>query len=195
MPDRLADLLRFFHGLRVGPDRVVAPLEEAGKVALRQPHQRDEERRRERRREVLVEVARAGVDEAVDDLVDELAHLGLDLAHLLRREERVEQPAVLGVVGRVDGERDERHLVADLDDIFRREDLGMLERPHDVLVARQPDAVAEDAGRAGHGTLRLEILVRRDRILRGVGREQHLHRVDVNRLIGAIASVTRRNIV
>ena len=164
---RLADLLRFFHRVGHGTDRVVAPLQEARQVRLRQPHQRDEERRRQRRREVLVEVALAAIDEPVDDLVDELAHLGLELGHLPRRELRVEQPAVLRVVRRVDRQRDQRDFVADLHDVLRREHLGVLERPHDVLVARDPHAVAEHAGRARHRALRVHLAVGGDRVVGG----------------------------
>ena len=87
------------------------------------------------------------VDELVDDLVDEVARLGLELGHPLRRELRVEQAAVLRVLGRVDRQRDERHVVADVDDVLRREHLGVLERPEHVVVARQRHAVAAEHAR------------------------------------------------
>ena len=164
---RLADLLGFFHRVRDRSDRVVAPFQEPRQVRLRESHQRDEERGGQRRGEVLVEVALTAIDEPVDDLVDELAHLGLELGHLPRRELRVEQPAVLRVVGRVDRQRDQRHFVADLDDVLRREHLGVLERPHDVFVARDPHAVAEHARRARDRALGVHLLVGGDRVVRG----------------------------
>ena len=54
--------------VRVGTDRVVAPLEELREVGLGKTDQRQEDRRRQRRREVFVELALAAVDELVDDL-------------------------------------------------------------------------------------------------------------------------------
>ena len=102
-----------------------------------QAHQREEDRRRQRRGEVLVEVALAARHELVDDLVDERTRLGFELGHALRRELRVEQAPVLRVLGRVDRQRDQRDVVADLDDVLRREHLGVLERPEHVVVARQ----------------------------------------------------------
>ena len=173
---RLADRLLFFDRVGRGPDRVVAPLQEAREVRLRQTHQRDEERRGQRSREVFVEVALAPVDEPVDHLVDQLAHLGLELRHLAWRELRVEQPSVLRVVGRVDRQRDQWHLVADLHDVLRREHLGMLEGPHEVLVAREPDALAEHAGRPRDRTFGMHPLVRGDRVVGGRDLEQPFDR-------------------
>ena len=145
------DLLR---RLPLGTDRVVAPAQEVGEVALREPDEREEDRGRQRRREVLVELARALVGEAVDDLVHERTRFGLERRHLRGRELRVEHAAVLAVLGRVDRQRDQRLVVAEVDHVLRGEHLGVLERPPDVVVGRHVHGVAaEHAGAAVHGAL------------------------------------------
>src|SRR5207248_8257204 len=91
----LADAFPLLEGRGLGPDRVVAPLQELRQIRVRETGQREEEGRWQRRREVFVEVTLAVVDERVDRLVHELAHLVLELRHLPRRELRVEKAAVL----------------------------------------------------------------------------------------------------
>jgi len=82
-----------------------------------------------------VEVAAVAVREFGDDPVDEHARVGLDGRHLLGRELGVEQPAVLGVLGRVDLERDQRVLLTDRHRLERgRERLRVLQRPLHVRV-------------------------------------------------------------
>src|SRR5438132_10201839 len=74
-------LLGFPRRVALRADRVVAPLEEVGQIALRQADEREEDRRRQWRREVLVELALALVREVVDDSVDELPRFGLERGH------------------------------------------------------------------------------------------------------------------
>ena len=82
-----------------------------------------------------MEVARTSSGETVDDLVDQLAGVGFERCDLARAELGIHQPAVLGVVRRIDLQRDERAILADVDgDQIRREDLGMPERELHVLV-------------------------------------------------------------
>ena len=69
----------------------------------------------------------------VDHLVHQLGDGRFARGHLARREQRVEDAAVLRVLGRVDLQRDQRPHVAEVDGIHvRREHVGALERHLDV---------------------------------------------------------------
>ena len=120
----------------LGPDDVVLETQEEVEILEREPEEPQEHRAGERDRERAVELALARVDELVDQLVAELADVVLEQRDLLRREERVEQPPVLHVLGRVDLQRDERPHVADRDRVHvGREKVGVPQRELDVLVA------------------------------------------------------------
>ena len=143
----LVDLVRrrcrrlavFFEATRsLRADHVVLPREELVKVFEWKSEQLEEHRARQWDREFLVEVAPAAVGEAVDDLVHQRADGRFARGHLPRREERVEDAAVLRVVGRVDLQRDQRPHIAEVDGIHvRREHVGALERHLDVREATE----------------------------------------------------------
>ena len=103
----------------------------------------------------------------VDQVVHQAAHRALELADLARREQRVEQPAELHVLGRIDLQRDQRPDVADVDRAARREDLGVAQRRHHVLVARDERHVHVGRGHDAHlAHHRVELLrVRRGRLV------------------------------
>ena len=75
----------------------VAQVEEHAQLVLGQAHEPEEHRRREELGELLGEVALAAVDERVDEAVHPPGDVLLLLVHPLRREQRVEQLAVLRV--------------------------------------------------------------------------------------------------
>ncbi len=116
-------------------DPVTQPLERA-ELLPRQAHQSEEHRRRERFRELVGEVALAPIDEHVDEVVHAFGDVALDGVHLLRREDRIEDLAVLEVARRVDAQRDERPHVAELEEPFGGEDLAVLEGRLHRLAAR-----------------------------------------------------------
>ena len=105
----------------------------------RQPHQAEEHRRREQLGELLGEVALAAIDERVDELVDAARDVGLLLVHALGREQRVDQLAVLRVLGRVDVERDQRPHVAERHVDVRREQLVVAQHEVVELAAEHHD--------------------------------------------------------
>ena len=65
-------------------------------------------------------------------------HVVLELLHLLRREQQIEDLAVLGVAGRVDTEGDQRPYVAQVHDAFGREALVVLQRALGGVAAGRP---------------------------------------------------------
>ena len=88
--------------------------------------------------EFLVEVTLAPIGEPVDRLVHQLGDEWLPSGHLPRSEQRVEDPAVLRMLGRIDLQRNQRADVAQIDRVHvRREQLGVLERHLDVGEAAQ----------------------------------------------------------
>ena len=114
----------------VGPDDAVLHREERRQVREREPEEGEEHLRRQRNRELGREVALAAIDERVDPLVDERGDRSFELGHVPGREERVEDLAVLHVVGGVDLQRDERPDRAHRQDRVgrgRREHLGEAE--------------------------------------------------------------------
>ncbi len=95
----------------LGMEHAVAHVEEPCEApSFRQPHQPEENRRREQVCEIFGEVALTTVDELVDEIVHSAGDVRLLLVHPLRREERVEELAVLrrciggstlsGIIGR-----------------------------------------------------------------------------------------------
>ena len=89
------------HRVRVdllGVEDAVAQVEEHAQLVLGQAHEPEEHRRREQLGELLGEVALAAVDERVDEAVDPRGDVVLLLVHALRREQRVEELAVLRVL-------------------------------------------------------------------------------------------------
>ena len=128
------------------------------------------------------------VDERVDQLVGELAHLVLELVDLARREQGVEQLAVLQVVGRVDLQRDERTVVAEMDRVHvGREDLGVAQREHHVLVAGDDHAHV----RVHHRALVVEPVVDGLRACHDLGVEDRAELGDVAELGGGAAARRR----
>ena len=75
----------------------VADVEEHAQLVLGQAHQPEEDRAREDLGELLGEVALAAVDERVDQRVHPAGDVLLLLVHAARREQRIEQLAVLRV--------------------------------------------------------------------------------------------------
>ena len=91
-----------------GPEDPVAERDQRVELLPVEPHHPEEHRRREQLGELLGEVARAAVDEPIDEVVDPHRDVVFEAIDLTGREERIEQPAVPNVIGRVDGKRDER---------------------------------------------------------------------------------------
>jgi hypothetical protein len=121
----------------IGPDDAVLHLQEGREVGEGESEQGEEHLRRERHRELAREVALAAVDERVDPLVHQCRNRRLERGHVTGREQRVEDLAVLHVVGRVDLQRDERADGAHRQRRLRgggREDLGLAE----ALLRRLP---------------------------------------------------------
>ena len=127
----------------VGPDDAVLHGQEAIELVERQAEQGEEDLRRVRDGELRGEVDLAPVDEAVDEIVDQDGNLLLHGRHQAGGEDRVQQLAVLLVLGRVDLQRDHRPLVLEVDrSHVGREDLRMAEGLVDVGLAAQDDARA-----------------------------------------------------
>ena len=102
-----------------------------------------------------MDVTPTAVDERVDEAVHDRPAVGVELPDPLRRELGIEEAPILGMVGRVDLERDERLVLTDRDRLGpRREHVGVPQRPHGLLVARhvdggdplEPDAPRHRAG-------------------------------------------------
>ena len=92
----------------VGTDDPVLEPDEEVEVVERQAEQGEEHHRRQRLAERVVELDLAVGDEAVDELVGQRPHARRELRDDLRREQRVEELAVLRVRVAVEHERDER---------------------------------------------------------------------------------------
>ena len=74
-------------------------------------------------------VALAPIGEPVDHLVDQLADAGFPPGHLPGSEQRIQDAAVLRVLGRIDLQWDHRADVAEIDGVHvRREQFGAFER-------------------------------------------------------------------
>ena len=147
----------------VGPDDAVLPLQEQLEVGERQPEQGEEHLRRQRHRELLGEVALAALDEAVDEVVDQRGDGLVERGHLPRREERVEDLAVLQVVGRVDLQRDERAHRSHgqrVDRRRRREHVGAAEGLHRRFLGGEHVAHAVEADDRRGGAERAVHLLR-----------------------------------
>ena len=108
-----------------------------------EPHHPEEHRRREQLGELRGEVARAAFDEAIDEVVDPHRDVVLEPIDLTGREERIEQPAVAKVIRRVDGQRDERPIVALVDEVGRREHLRVPQRLLDERAAARDEHVTQ----------------------------------------------------
>ena len=120
-------------GVALRADHAVLPLQKLVQVFQRQAEQLQKHRARQRYGELLVEVAFAAIGEAVDHLVHQLGDAWFAPGHLPRREQRIEDAAVLRMLGRVDLQWNQRPDVAQIDGIHvRREQLGVLERHLDV---------------------------------------------------------------
>ena len=92
-------------------------------------------------------------DEPVDQLVDHRPHAVLAREDLARREVRIQDAPVLHMIGRVDLQRDERTLLADVDrHEIRAEDLGMLQCELHVVVPAD-DVGAGNVDEPGDGGL------------------------------------------
>ena len=187
-PGLLADPLRALDVARldVGPDRVVAPLEELGQVVRRETHQREEDARRERRGQLGVEVARAPPGEPVEQLAHEPAHLRLECGDGPGREARVQDPPVVGVDRRIDLERQQR-LFAELEAAGRGEGVGMPQGPLDVVVAADHGDRHAPQVAAGDGALGPQAGVGRVRVVRDSRLEEPDHDLAVvGPLLGGI---------
>ena len=92
----------------VGADDPVLEPDEEVEVVERQAEQGEEHHRRQRFAERVVELDLAVGDEPVDELVGHRAHTCRELRDDLRREQRVEELAVLRVGVAVEHERDQR---------------------------------------------------------------------------------------
>ena len=136
--DRTLDVLEEsecgIHGSGVGiaPGRIdrlqqaVLPRQQLLPVRQRQPEQGEEHLRRVRHREVRDGVESAPTDEAVDDCPHLLAQRRFERRQAAGREERIEQPAVAHVVGRIDRDRYERQGATQrVEGALRREHLRM----------------------------------------------------------------------
>ena len=102
---------RSFLGCRCGgpgPEDPVAERDQSVELLPVEPHHSEEHRRREQFGELLGEVARAAVDEPIHEVVDPHRDVVFEAIDLTGREERIEQPSVPNVIGRIDRERDER---------------------------------------------------------------------------------------
>ena len=108
-------------------DAVLEP-QEGVELLPRQSHQPEEHGGGERLGELVGEVAFAPIDELVDEVVDPVGDVTFDGVHLLGREDRVEDLAVLEVLRWVDAQRDERPHVPEVEEPLRREHLVVLER-------------------------------------------------------------------
>ena len=102
-------------------DDPVLHFQEARQFGHRQPQQAEENLRRQRHRELPGEVDLPVVDEAVDQVVDQTLHRLGELRDALGGEQRVEDPAELAMLWRVQLERDERADVAEVAGIIRDE--------------------------------------------------------------------------
>ena len=80
-------------------------------MSVGQAHELEEDPRRQRHAERLVELDLGLIDEPVDQLVGDVGDMRLEVRDDPRREQRIEQLAVLRVLGAVDLQRDERSLV------------------------------------------------------------------------------------
>ncbi len=92
----------------VGADDPVLEPDEEVEVVEGQAEQREEHHRRQWLAERVVELDLAVGDETVDELVGQRPHARGELRDDLRREQRVEELAVLRVRVAVEHERDER---------------------------------------------------------------------------------------
>ena len=104
-----------------GPHDAVLQAQQRVELLPRQAHQPEEHRRRERDRELVGEVAAAAVDEGVDEVIDPFGDVVLLRLHAFRREQRIEDLAVLHVQRRIDAQRDERANVAEVHEPLGRE--------------------------------------------------------------------------
>ena len=131
----------------------------------------------------VVEIAFAPIGEAVDHLVHQLGDLWFTAGHLARSEQRIEDATVLGVLGRVDLQRDQRSHVAEVDRVhIRREQFGVLQRHLDVGEAAEDNRRLR---RAKHRRRLAQCLVHRLRL-----GESHYRLVDVPVGLCHAASVT-----
>ena len=112
-----------------------------GSSSTGRPEQVEEDPGREEGGELGGEVDLAPVDEPVDELVDRRGHRLLDEGHLAGGEDRVEELAVLLVVGRVDLQGDQGPDVLQVHGVgVGREDLGMAEDLVDLDLAGERHA-------------------------------------------------------
>ncbi len=156
-------------GVALRADHAVLPLQEFVEVFGRQAQQLQEDGARKGDGEFGVEVAFAPIGEAVDHLVHQLGDAWFPSGHLPRSEQRIEDAAVLRMLGRVDLQWDQRPHVAQIDRIHvRREQFGVLERHLDVGEAaenhrlRRPEHRARFAQRLVH---RLRLRETRHRLI------------------------------
>ena len=120
-------------------------------------------------------------DEPVDELVGQRADAGLERRHLLRREQRVEQLAVVTVDVAVEVQRDQRVVRPHAHD--DRPDVGVAPGGDDVVHPEEPDAhlPAHDRHRAAHlverGLRHLDV-ERPVRVVRDERSQRRTHRVE-----------------
>ena len=105
------------------------------------------------------------------------AHLGFEFLDLAGDELRVEQPPVLGVLRRVDLERDLGLLAEVQVHVVGGEVLRVTHRPEDVLVGVEVDLATRIAIAACDGALLAQAAVDGMRIVSGRLREQHAGRI------------------
>ena len=135
---------------------------EESEVALGQAEDAEKHPRRQRIAERTEELDLTIVDERVDELIRQRAHHWLEGCDPLRREEWIEQTAVLRVLRPVDVQRDQRsmrpHGLATAPDLVllqRRGDVGHLGQEHHAVVAPKRRRSSELPRTAAAG-LRLE---------------------------------------
>ena len=127
-------------GVALRTDHTVLPLQELVQVFQRQTEQLQKHGARQGHGELFMEVAFAAIGEAVDHLVHQLGDAWFTSGHLPRGEQRIEDAAVLRMLGRVDLQWNQRPHVAQIDGIHvRRKQFGVLERHLDIGQAAEDD--------------------------------------------------------
>ncbi len=104
------------------------PVLELCQIGLRQAHQVDQHAQRDRHGDIGDEVASAALDDPIQHVGDDLAHPTLDRRDRARHEGRLQDLAVLGVLGRVLEQQQVAVYVERVDLVGVREDPGRVGR-------------------------------------------------------------------
>ena len=155
--------------------------DEERRVLDRQPEDPQEDGRRQRDAERIVQLDLPVADEAVDELIGQLADVGLERRHLPRREQRVQQLAVVTMDIAVEVQRDQRVVGPHAHD--DRSDVGIASGGDDVVHPEEADAHLPPHHRHGPAYLVERVLRHLDverpvRVVRDERPQLRAHRVE-----------------